>query len=266
MDDAAIAAIAAKGPPAPGLPVVTGLARVGNGVEALIWESASYALADGRAVDVKVPAPVKLAGPWRVAFQLGRGAPESVTLPELRSLHLNPDPGIKYFAGTAAYSHVLDVPVDYLARDRRVMLDLGRVEVIADVVINGRSVGQVWKEPYRLDVTDFVQPGANALDVRVTTLWPNRLIGDEQLPPEDEFGIRDEQGNDPHGITRLPAWYKEGRPKPPGGRVTFTTWRFYDRDEPLVASGLLGPVRLLNPVRVEFPAPNPNLLQGRSRR
>ena len=266
MDDAAIAAIVAKGPPAPSLPVVTGLARVGNDVEALIWESGSYALGDGRSVEVKVPAPVKLAGPWRVAFQPGRGAPESVTLPELRSLHLNPDPGIKYFAGTAAYSHVLDVPVDYLARDRRVMLDLGRVEVIADVVINGRSVGQVWKEPYRLDVTDFVQHGANALDVRVTTLWPNRLIGDEQLPPEDEFGIRDEQGNDPHGITRLPAWYKEGRPKPPGGRVTFTTWRFYDGDEPLVASGLLGPVRLLNPVRVQFPAPDPNLLQGRSRR
>lgn len=257
VDDAAIAAIASKGPPAPGLPVVTGLARVGNDVLALIWDEGSYAFGDSRAVEVKVPAPVTLAGPWRVAFQSGRGAPASVTLPELQSLHLNADPGVKYFAGVAAYSHGLDVPVDYLARDRRVMLDLGRVEVIADVVINGRSVGQVWKEPYRLDVTDFVQPGMNALEVRVTTLWPNRLIGDEQLPTEDEFGIRDEQGNDPHGIVRLPAWYKEGRPKPPGGRVTFTTWRFYDRDEPLVASGLLGPVRMLNPVRVEFSAQPP---------
>jgi hypothetical protein len=257
VDDAAIAAIASKGPPAPGLPVVTGLARVGNDVLALIWDEGSYAFGDSRAVEVKVPAPVTLAGPWRVAFQSGRGAPASVTLPELQSLHLNADPGVKYFAGVAAYSHGLDVPVDYLARDRRVMLDLGRVEVIADVVINGRSVGQVWKAPYRLDVTDFVQPGMNALEVRVTTLWPNRLIGDEQLPTEDEFGIRDEQGNDPHGIVRLPAWYKEGRPKPPGGRVTFTTWRFYDRDEPLVASGLLGPVRMLNPVRVEFSAQPP---------
>lgn len=132
------------------------------------------------------------------------------------------------------------------------MLDLGRVEVIAEVLINGRLVGQVWKEPYRLDVTDFVQAGVNSLEVRVTTLWPNRLIGDEQLPPEDEFGIRDEQGNDPHGITRLPDWYKNGQPKPPGGRVTFSTWRFYDKDEPLLAAGLLGPVRLLNPVRVEL--------------
>jgi hypothetical protein len=51
----------------------------------------------------------------------------------------------------------------------------------------------------------------------------------------------------------LPAWYREGKPKPPGGRVTFSAWRFYDKDEPLVASGLLGPVRLLNPVRITLP-------------
>ena len=130
------------------------------------------------------------------------------------------------------------------------VLDLGRVEVVAEVFVNGRRAGAVWKEPYRVDITDAVRAGANQLEVRVTTLWPNRLIGDEQLPPEDQFGIRDEQGNDPHGIVKLPDWYMQGNPKPPGGRVTFATWKFYDADEPLVASGLLGPVRLLNPVRV----------------
>jgi hypothetical protein len=139
-----------------------------------------------------------------------------------------------------------------LAPGRRVVLDLGRVEVIAEVSVNGRAVGQGWKEPYRMDVTDAVHAGANALEVRVTTLWPNRLIGDEQLPPENAYGIRDEQGQDPHGILQLPEWYREGKPKPPGGRVTFATWQFYDRDEPLVASGLLGPVRLLNPIRIEL--------------
>jgi len=100
-----------------------------------------------------------------------------------------------------------------------------------------------------------VRAGANALEVRVTTLWPNRLIGDEQLPPEDEFGLPAELGGDVHGIVRLPDWYLQGRPKPPGGRVTFATWKFYERDSPLVASGLLGPVRLLNPVTVVLRQP-----------
>lgn len=253
VDDSAIAALAAKGLPAPILPVVTDLARrTDGGVTALAWETGLYSIGDTPVATANVPAPVLLTGPWCVGFQAGRGAPESVQLPELKSLHLNAESGVKFFSGTAAYTHPLDVPADYLAPNRRVMLDLGRVEVIAEVLINGRLVGQVWKEPYRLDVTDFVQAGVNSLEVRVTTLWPNRLIGDEQLPPEDEFGIRDEQGNDPHGITRLPDWYKNGQPKPPGGRVTFSTWRFYDKDEPLLAAGLLGPVRLLNPVRVEL--------------
>ncbi|HWL15682.1 MAG TPA: hypothetical protein VNR00_08760, partial [Opitutus sp.] len=72
------------------------------------------------------------------------------------------------------------------------------------------------------------------------------------LPAEDEFGLRDERGQDPHGIVRLPDWYRRGEPKPPGGRTTFATWRFYEKDEPLVASGLLGPVRVFNPRRVTF--------------
>jgi hypothetical protein len=185
-----------------------------------------------------------------VAFEPGRGAPAAIDLPALQSLHLHADPGVKYFAGTATYSRALDVPAGWLAAGRRVVLDLGRVEVTAEVRVNGRQAGAVWKEPYRLDVTDAVRAGANQLEVRVATLWPNRLIGDELLPVENDYGLRDEQGNDPHGIVKLPDWYKEGKPKPPGGRVGFSAWNFYDKDEPLVASGLLGPVRLLNPVSV----------------
>ena len=155
--------------------------------------------------------------------------------------------------GTAAYTHAFDVPAAWIATNRRVVLDLGRVEVIAEVWLNARKAGTVWKEPYRVDITDAVHQGTNRLEVRVATLWPNRLIGDEQLPVENDYGLRDEQGNDPHGIVRLPDWYRDGRPKPSGGRTTFTTWRFYDKHEPLVASDLLGPVRLLNPERVTLP-------------
>jgi hypothetical protein len=250
LTDAEVAALAAKGVPAPDTPVVTELSRSTDGkAEALVWQSGAYALDGAPAVQVAVAAPQVLHGPWKVAFQEKRGAPASIELPELQSLHLNAEPGVKYFSGTATYTHELVVPADFLAADRRVVLDLGRVEVLAEVEVNGRRAGLVWKEPYRLDITRAVHTGANVLEIRVTNLWPNRLIGDEQLPAEDTFGVSDERGAEAAGITRLPDWYSQSQPKPAGGRVTFTTWRFYDKDEPLFASGLLGPVQLLNPVR-----------------
>jgi hypothetical protein len=255
LADAELAAIMAKGVPAPELPVVTELSR---GKEeknnALVWQAGTYALGHGAPVKADVPAPQTLTGPWHVTFQPGRGGPAAgLDLPELQSLHLNADPAVKFFSGTATYTHTLDVPADWLAAGRRVVLDLGRVEVLARVTVNGRDLGVVWKEPYRLDVTDSVHAGANRLEVAVTNLWTNRLIGDEFQPAEDQFGLPDERGAEAAGIRQLPAWYEQGKPKPAGGRVTFMTWKFYSKEEPLVASGLLGPVLLLNPIRLTLP-------------
>jgi hypothetical protein len=54
-------------------------------------------------------------------------------------------------------------------------------------------------------------------------------------------------------ITALPDWYKAGKSKPAGGRVTFTPWTFYQPHEALLDSGLLGPVRVVfaDTVKVE---------------
>lgn len=241
------------GVPAPDIPTVTDLSRRDGRATALAWQSGRYALGGGSDVVAQVAAPRVINGAWQVRFQPGRGAPESIELPRLKSLHLHDNPAVKFFSGTATYARTLDVPAEFVGENKRVILDLGRVEVIATVRVNGKDAGGLWKEPYRLDVTEFVRAGDNTLEIAVTNLWTNRLIGDEFLPVENEYGIRDEQGNDPHGIVRLPEWYRDGKPKPPGGRVTFSAWNFYDKDEPLVASGLLGPVRLLNPVRVTLP-------------
>jgi hypothetical protein len=233
--------------------------------DALVWQSGDYRLDDGPAAKVDVGEPTTVSGPWQVSFPAGRGAPASIALDQLVSLHKHPDPGVRYFSGTATYTHALDVPAEALADGRRVVLDLGRVEVIAEVCVNGKELGTLWKPPFRVDVTDAVHPGENELVVRVTNTWPNRLIGDEQLPAENDYA--------PDGsISRLPDWYTRGEPKPPGGfgasapfgpesqgrgqpsgRTTFATWHFYDQDAPLVESGLVGPVRLLNPVRIELP-------------
>jgi len=266
LDEAELRALVAEGLPAPETPVVSALDRDAgtgsrrtsrDGLAFLAWEPGSYAAPGFAPVEARPGAPRVLDGAWTVEFQAGRGAPERIALSELRSLHLHEDPGVRHFSGTATYRKTMHVPREWLESGRCVVLDLGRVEVLAEIVVNGRAVPVVWKEPYRADITELVRAGDNDLEVRVTNLWTNRLIGDESLPAEDAFGLRDEHGNDPHGIVKLPDWYLQGKPKPPGGRTTFSTWDFYDADEALVASGLLGPVRLFNPVRVALKVESP---------
>ncbi|MBE2215885.1 MAG: alpha-L-arabinofuranosidase [Opitutaceae bacterium] len=253
LSDTEVAALAARGLPPPPLPVAAAPERTADGaIRTQVWQSGAYSLDGGAPRRVEVEAPREIAGPWTVAFQEGRGAPASIQLPQLISLHRHADPGVRYFSGTATYQRTFDVPAAWFAPDRRVVLDLGRVEVIAELVVNGTKLPPLWKEPYRADITTLVRAGANTLEVRVTNLWPNRLIGDEELPAEDEFGLADERGQEAAGIKRLPDWYLQGKPKPPGGRVTFAAWKFFQRGDPLLASGLLGPVRLLNPVTIEF--------------
>jgi len=120
---------------------------------------------------------------------------------------------VKYFSGTATYSNSLQVPASWTANGARVFLDLGSVKNVAEMLINGHSAGIAWKAPFRLDVTDVLRPGTNTLEIRVSNLWPNRLIGDKQP-----------------GVTR---------------RYVFAVSDPYRADSPLLPSGLLGPVQIL---------------------
>lgn len=252
-----IAALAADGIPATAPPATVELHREGSGsLTAKIRRSGSYRVDNRKPVEVSVAAPIELSGPWHVAFEAGRRAPASVVLPELMSLHKHPDDGVRYFSGQATYSRTVTVPPAWLDANRRVELDLGRVEVIASVRVNGTEFPAVWKEPYRVDITGAVRPGSNSIDIAVTNLWTNRLIGDEQLPAEVEYGYGSGAADSPFygkGVKTFPDWFSSGRAKPAGGRVTFTTWDFYDPGDPLLASGLLGPVRIYNPVITELP-------------
>jgi hypothetical protein len=212
----------------------------------------SYAItaADGRRRLVEVPPlpkPLEIAGPWEVSFAPGLGAPPRVTLGKLISWTEHAEPGVKYFSGAATYHKTFQLPADMLAKGRGVYLDLGRVEVMAEVRLNGKDLGVLWKAPFRIDATAALAPGENTLEVKVVNLWPNRMIGDEELP---EDSLRHPNGT----LQKWPQWLLDGKPSPTG-RVTFTSWRLWKKGEPLLDSGLLGPVKLR--VVQRFEAANP---------
>jgi hypothetical protein len=218
----------------------------GTTSDLLVWQDGSYTLqgAAGKSI-LKVSGigkPLEISGPWQVSFPPNFGAPPEVTLPELISLHQHSDPGVKYFSGTATYSKQISIASGATSGDRRVYLDLGWVHVMAQVRVNGEDLGLLWKPPFRVDITSATRHGENKLEILVTNQWVNRLIGDEQLPPENEYG---HDG----AIKVIPEWFLQGKPKPAGGRSTFATWKHYSKDSPLLVSGLVGPVRLRTAVR-----------------
>jgi hypothetical protein len=207
-------------------------------------------LAPGRSRTLEVPAlpdAREIAGPWEVSFPPGTGAPPRITLDRPASLSEHPDPGVRHFSGTAAYRATFTLPSDRPAPSRRLELDLGRVEVMARVALNGKDLGLLWKPPYRLDVTDALVPGENRLEVAVTNLWPNRLIGDEFLPEDSK---RNRDGT----LAEWPAWLRDGKPSPTG-RLTFSTWQLWKKTDPVPASGLVGPVRLVPSTRLPLEPP-----------
>jgi hypothetical protein len=162
---------------------------------------------------IRAQATMKLAsvdGPWKVAFPPNFGAPEQAEFPALASWTQNSDAGVKYFSGTATYMKQIDAPQEWFKPNSRVMLDLGSVKEMAEVLVNGKPIGGVlWKPPFAVDVTGALKPGSNEIRVKVTNLWPNRMIGDLQAGAA---------GN------------------------TWTGFRPFKADSPLLESGLLGPV------------------------
>jgi hypothetical protein len=153
-----------------------------------------------------------LDGSWNVAFQPGRGAPASITLDKLISWTDSTDAGVKYFSGTGTYTKTIQASPEWFKKGAKLWIDLGDVKNLAEVTVNGKSLGIVWHAPYRVDATSALKPGANELSVKVINAWVNRLIGDQQ----------------PDATTKY----------------TFADVKPYKANSPLQASGLVGPVKV----------------------
>jgi hypothetical protein len=166
-----------------------------------------------------VPAALAVDGPWEVRVAPpGKGVTRSLQMPRLASWPTFEDPEVRFFSGTATYAAKVSVPAPPPGAARRLLLDLGDVQNLARVRVNGRDLGVLWKAPFVVDVTAAVRAGENALEVEVTNTWRNRLVGDSGRPPAERA-----------------TWVLGSVNVPP--------------DAPLLPAGLLGPVRLVTEVR-----------------
>lgn len=131
-------------------------------------------------------AVMTLPGPWEVSFDPRWGGPSRVVFSSLVDWRLRPESGIKYYSGKAIYRMKFDCAVDPMGGIDSI--SLGRVSNIASVRVNGRDLGVVWCDPWRVVLpSDLLQERDNRLEITVANLWINRLIGDSGLPQEQRL-------------------------------------------------------------------------------
>jgi len=183
---------------------------------------------DGQKINFKInqlPPHRQLSGPWQVKFTSPVGKPESLTFTTLKSWTQNKLDQIRYFSGIAHYEKDVQIPADWIGKNKKLYLDLGSLWAVGEVWLNGQSLGIVWKPPYRVEITDVAKAGSNHLKIDIANTWNNRLVGDG-LSPKDQR------------LCRTPIT-RSGWP--------LRTWK----DLPLLESGLLGPVTLIPAVEID---------------
>ena len=187
---------------------------------------------------------------WNVRFQENLGAPSSAHFEKLISWPLHSDSGIRFFSGTASYKKSFQLNSKQLKSNKRLFLDLGKVKNVATITVNNKKVIVIWKPPFSVDITDYCKAGENDLEVMVTNLWPNRMIGDKTEPEDCEWGpVRDFPYTKPapvigRNLQVVPQWVINKTERPSKNRITFCTVDFFEKDTPLLESGLIGPVQI----------------------
>jgi hypothetical protein len=187
---------------------------------------------------------MELGGDWQVSFDPNWGGPaQAVHFATLMDWTMSDEPGIRYYSGTAIYRKRIKLGAELAGR--RLHLHLGVVRHVAEVTVNGKHLGVVWTAPWSIEVSGALMPAENEIEIAVTNVWANRLIGDEQQPADVLWEIGDPVIHSGQFLKEFPEWFLHNEPRPSAGRYTFTTWNYFTKDTALETSGLLGPVSLM---------------------
>jgi hypothetical protein len=195
---------------------------VDNRVTARIWQPGEWRMTSaqgcsGELTVREVPTDQPLIGSWKVTFPENLGAPSDIVMKTLADWTTHENPGVRYFSGTARYHLDFTLSPNLANNENQVILDLGEVKEVAEVHVNGHHAGILWKNPTQADITKMIRPGLNRLEIAVTNVWNNRIVGDLNQPEHPP-------------ITRTNIMSK------------------FNAKSPLLPSGLLGPVTLRFPV------------------
>jgi hypothetical protein len=191
-----------------------------NGLSAEIYEQGNYTLtwSDGQTSRISGEKTISfqtISSPWILRFDTVPGGPEQISVDSLKSWTDFQQDGIKYYSGKAVYINSFELNKPEL-KNNKILLDLGNVQEMAVITVNGHELPLSWKAPFQVEITPYVQKGNNELKVAVVNLWPNRLIGDSKLPESQ--------------------------------RITQTNVHKFeapDAEKYMLASGLLGPVKII---------------------
>jgi hypothetical protein len=149
---------------------------------------------------------------WNVSFDNAKRGPKNpVEFKTLSDWTISANDSIKYYSGTAIYNK--NLKLDKLTTGKSIFLNLGNLTSMAKIKVNGKEMGGVWTAPWQIEIGSVLKAGDNSIEISVVNNWMNRLIGDLKIPVEQ--------------------------------RPTWTITMPYKADNPLQASGLFGPVKVL---------------------
>lgn len=206
-----------------------GFERQGNSIFATIYNPGSYDVhfSNNKKITLNtdnLPSEYNLTNGWSVRFDSEWGKKESVAFDRLKSWTDFKDPLIRYYSGKATYTNSF-VLKKHQIKQKKIILDLGNVQDMGVICINGNTLPLSWYAPFEVDITPYAKEGENTVSVDVINLWANRLIGDGKLPQHE--------------------------------RMTQTNIKKFDQPDAekyLRVSGLLGPVKVKFFERIELNA------------